>query len=225
MEVLPVPDVDRLPFDKEVFRDAVVMPWYRSIDQPQTFYVEQICPWLTVQCEFPDSEFPTFGDYYKAKYDISIQYPNQPLLDVDHTSTRLNLLLPRFLSRKGSSLTQTEKKELLKDKESRHRQILVPELCKVHPIPASLWRQAICLPSVLHRIESLLIMEELLQKIKVGTGIGTKAEASNTKAIWPLLDYGWNFEEKVQALGSEHIERDDLDIRNASIIENARLGH
>ena len=136
---------------------------------------------------------------------------------------RLNLLLPRFLSRKGSSLSQIERKENSKDKEPRHRQILVPELCQVHPVPASLWRQAICLPTILHRMESLLVMEEMLTTIKKATGIGSRCD--DAKVAWPMLDYGWSFEEKIRNLESSHLERDDVDAKTAAVIEAARLKH
>ena len=84
----PIAEAEREKYSDETLEDAVVMPWYRSLDQPQSFYVEQVCPWLTVQCEFPAEEFKTFDEYYAAKYKINVQDKNQPLLDVDHTSTR-----------------------------------------------------------------------------------------------------------------------------------------
>ena len=34
-------------------------------------------------------------DYYRTKYGLMITNTDQPLLDVDHTSARLNLLTPR----------------------------------------------------------------------------------------------------------------------------------
>src|SRR5207253_551733 len=42
-------------FCREMFADAVVMPWYRNIDKPQFFYVAQICEDLTPISGFPDS--------------------------------------------------------------------------------------------------------------------------------------------------------------------------
>lgn len=113
---------------------------------------------------------------------------------------------------------------MMKDKEPRHRQILVPELCQVHPVPASLWRQGICLPTILHRIYNLLVMEELLTNIRSATGISSRS-STNAKPFWPMLDYGWSFEEKIKNLDCSHLERDAIDIRNASIIEKARLRH
>jgi len=42
--------------------------------------------------------YKTFEDYYYLKYNLKIQNLEQPLLDVDHTSARLNFLTPRFVS-------------------------------------------------------------------------------------------------------------------------------
>lgn len=42
-------------FRKEDYEDAVVMPWYRSHDVPQYFYVAEICKNLTPRSQFPGS--------------------------------------------------------------------------------------------------------------------------------------------------------------------------
>jgi len=53
-------------------------------------------------------------------------------------------------------------------------QILVPELCAIHPIPASLWRKAVCLPSILYRLHCLLTAEELRAQTASEAGVGTQ---------------------------------------------------
>ena len=92
-----VKDADRSGFEfrESDYQDAVVMPWYRNQDQPQYFYVAEICRHLSPTSDFPGQGFETFEKYYKSKYDIGIQNLTQPLLDVDHTSARLNFLTPR----------------------------------------------------------------------------------------------------------------------------------
>lgn len=82
-------------FDPSKFEDAVVSPWYRNQDQPQYLYVAEICTNLNPKSAFPGTEYETFEEYYLKKYDIVIQNCNQALLDVDHTSARLNFLTPR----------------------------------------------------------------------------------------------------------------------------------
>lgn len=56
----------------------------------------------------------------------------------------------------------------------RVRQILVPELCAIHPIPASLWRKAVCLPSILYRLHCLLTAEELRAQTASEAGVGVQ---------------------------------------------------
>jgi len=58
-------------FDEAVFADAVVMPSYRNIDQPQYFYVAEIRHDLTPCSPFPSPElYDTFEHYYKCKYGL-----------------------------------------------------------------------------------------------------------------------------------------------------------
>ena len=144
---------DAFVFRDADFRDAVVMPSYRNVDQPQFFYVAEMRHDLFPDSPFPSPElFATFRDYYTIKYGLRITNAKQPLLDVDHTSARLNLLTPRYVNQKGIALptssaeTRRQKRENLQQK-----QILVPELCDVHPFPASLWRKAVCIPAIIYR--------------------------------------------------------------------------
>ena len=96
----------KFEFRREDFEDAVVMPSYRNMDQPQYFYVAEIRTDLTPRSPFPSPElYDTFAAYYTAKYSLAISAPEQPLLDVDHTSARLNLLTPRYMNQKGGWLS------------------------------------------------------------------------------------------------------------------------
>jgi len=116
----------------------------------------------------------------------------QPLLDVDHTSARLNLLTPRYVNQKGvalptsSAVTRRAKRENLQQK-----QILVPELCDVHPFPASLWRKAVCLPAMLYRVNCLLIAEELRRCIAVEAHVGYVDGKWNEFDGCPALRFGF----------------------------------
>ena len=92
-----IKDEDRqgYAFDPRQFLDTVVLRWYRDQEHPQCFYVAEIFYELNPQSKFPDNNYPTFEKYYRDKYGIQIQNLKQPLLDVDHTSARLNFLTPR----------------------------------------------------------------------------------------------------------------------------------
>lgn len=178
-------------FDCERFSDAVVMPWYRNQDQPQYFYVAEICEYLSPESSFPGDSYATFKEYYFRKYGIVIQNCSQPLLDVDHTSARLNFLTPRYVNRKGVALpTSSEETKRAKRENLEQKQILVPELCTIHPFPASLWRIAVCLPCVLYRVNALLLADEIRIEVADDINLGKKLIGDET-FDWPVLDFGW----------------------------------
>ncbi|XKL67863.1 hypothetical protein PGB90_003354 [Kerria lacca] len=198
-ELLIIPDEKRKDFQfrKELYTDAVVMPWYRNQDFPQHFYVAEICYNLSPRSKFPGEEYKTFEEYYYRKYQLKIQNTEQPLLDVDHTSARLNFLTPRYVNRKGVALptcseaTKKEKRESLEQK-----QILVPELCQIHLFPASLWRKAVALPCILYRLNCLLLAEEIRSKVSNEINLGLNTVPSDFK--WPRLDFGWTLSDVVK---------------------------
>lgn len=191
----PVDDEARVKdeFDPNKFKDAVVMPWYRNQDQPQYFYVAEICNHLSPESCFPGVNYKTFKEYYFRKYGITIQNSNQPLLDVDHTSARLNFLTPRYVNRKGVALpTSSEETKRAKRENLEQKQILVPELCTIHPFPASLWRAAVCLPCILYRINGLLLADEIRKKVSFEMALGRVDITEKDEFEWPLLDFGWS---------------------------------
>ncbi|KAH8359234.1 hypothetical protein KR093_005296 [Drosophila rubida] len=183
------------PFEAHRFQDAVVMPWYRNQDQPQYFYVAEICPHLSPLSCFPGDNYRTFKHYYLVKYGLTIQNTAQPLLDVDHTSARLNFLTPRYVNRKGVALpTSSEETKRAKRENLEQKQILVPELCTVHPFPASLWRTAVCLPCILYRINGLLLADDIRKKVSADLGLG-RQKIDDEEFEWPMLDFGWSLSE------------------------------
>nr|XP_033809161.1 endoribonuclease Dicer [Geotrypetes seraphini] len=177
-------------FKLEDYQDAVIIPRYRNFDQPHRFYVADVYTDLTPLSKFPSPEYETFAEYYKTKYNLDLTNLNQPLLDVDHTSSRLNLLTPRHLNQKGKALPlSSAEKRKAKWESLQNKQILVPELCAIHPIPASLWRKAVCLPSILYRLHCLLTAEELRAQTAIDAGVGIKSLPADFR--YPNLDFGW----------------------------------
>ncbi|GAB0099255.1 Endoribonuclease Dcr-1 [Sergentomyia squamirostris] len=196
--VLPqtVPEEERAiqQFDSNKFKDAVVMPWYRNQDQPQYFYVAEICFHLSPESCFPGENYSTFREYYYLKYTIQVQNCKQPLLDVDHTSARLNFLTPRYVNRKGVALpTSSEETKRAKRENLEQKQILVPELCTIHPFSASLWRAAVCLPCILYRFNALLLADEIRRQVSQDLGLGQVINDEDFE--WPSLDFGWSLAE------------------------------
>lgn len=186
-------------FDDAAFQDAVVMPWYRNQDQPQFFYVAEICKFLSPESNFPGTNYATFKEYYFKKYNIEVQNTNQPLLDVDHTSARLNFLTPRYVNRKGVALpTSSEETKRAKRENLEQKQILIPELCTIHPFPASLWRAAVCLPCILYRINALLLADEIRIVVAEDLALG---QMEIEERAWPILNFGWSLNELIISTG------------------------
>nr|CAD7454255.1 unnamed protein product [Timema tahoe] len=206
----PVKEEERtgFVFDSSRYHDAVIMPWYRNQDQPHYFYVAEICAHLTPKSTFPGSEYKTFDEYYFKKYSIQISNSRQPLLDVDHTSARLNFLTPRLvtlaaycimtrnesnppiLSNREALPTSSEETKRAKRESLEQKQILVPELCTVHPFPASLWRKAVCLPCILYRVNALLLADQIRRQVARSISLGTQELTPGFK--WPPLNFGWS---------------------------------
>ncbi|KAK6999788.1 endoribonuclease Dicer [Biomphalaria glabrata] len=213
-------------FNVDDFEDAVVMPSYRNIDQPQHFYVAEIRHDLNPVSPFPSPElYKTFQDYYTTKYGLMITNTVQPLLDVDHTSARLNLLTPRYMNQKGVALpTSSAETKRARRENLQQKQILVPELCDVHVFPASLWRKTVCLPAILYRANYLLLAEELRQKISRETGIGL--EGLPERFRFPKLDFGFDTSPE-KLLDNEGFSKKNSPNSKISKVEeaNVRLGH
>ena len=140
----PPTDEERRNFkyDKELYKDAVVKPWYRQ-NERDAYYIGEAETGVFPTSEFADQKYGTFGDYFKEKYGLEVYHPEHPLLDVDNTSNRMNLLLPRVVQAK------TYKRSL----DHNQKQYMVPELVSIHPMPASFWIMVIELPTVLFRYE------------------------------------------------------------------------
>nr|KAF7402076.1 hypothetical protein H0235_015412 [Vespula pensylvanica] len=203
---IKVPEEERknFKFDASKYYDAVIMPWYRSRDQPQYFYVAEICANLNPKSSFPGDDYSTFEEYYLKKYNIQIQNLDQPLLDVDHTSARLNFLTPRYVNRKGVALpTSSEETKRAKRENLEQKQILVAELCAIHPFPASLWRQAVCLPCILYRINALLLADQIRCQVAQMINLGKSNLSSDFE--WPALDFGWSLAEVLKK--SKEVEK------------------
>ncbi|BET01171.1 dsRNA_bind [Nesidiocoris tenuis] len=217
--VVPEDERKGFVFDPARYQDAVVMPWYRNQDQPQYFYVAEICNHLSPKSSFPGSDYNSFEDYYSKKYGIRIQDTSQPLLDVDHTSARLNFLTPRYVNRKGVALpTSSEETKKAKRENLEQKQILVAELCLVHVVPASLWRQAVCLPCILYRVNALLLADEIRTTVARDIGLGSISLSPDFE--WPLLDFGWSLADVLKKSKEENQKKMALlAIENGTISE------
>ncbi|KAJ8955484.1 hypothetical protein NQ318_003585 [Aromia moschata] len=140
-------------------RDALV---HATRINPSTSTWLRVCHYLNPTSAFPGSEYATFEEYYLRKCGIQIQNLTQNLLDVDHTSARLNFLTPRYVNRK--------------------------ELCAIHPFPASLWRKALDLPCILYRVNALLLADQIRRTVAVTLNLGKTSKWPPLNFGWSLSD-------------------------------------
>ena len=90
------------------------------------------------------------------------------------------------MNRKGIALpTSSEETKRNKRENLDQKQILVPELCAIHPFPASLWRQTVSLPCTLYRLNGLLIGEQIRKMV----ALEMSKLPNNFK--WPALNFSW----------------------------------
>ena len=96
----------------------------------------------------PNEKF-TFIEYYKGRYGVAIEDPSQPLLRISNARARHDMMNP--VSRRDG----VGKEEREKDREQflQGKTLLVPELVRVHPVPASLWRECQIFPFVVSRVQ------------------------------------------------------------------------
>ncbi|XP_042041645.1 endoribonuclease Dicer homolog 1-like [Salvia splendens] len=126
------------------------------------FYVDSVRYDMTAENSFPRKEgylgpleYSSYADYYKQKYGVDLTYKQQPLVRARGVSYCKNLLSPRFEHLEGPEGHSEDIHEKI------YYVFLPPELCFVHPLPGSLVRGAQRLPSIMRRIESMLLAVQL----------------------------------------------------------------
>ena len=169
----PKIDWDRVPtepftFHAERYIDAVVVPWYKPLGKLLTYYVDSVSE-LTCLSPFPgNQQFDDFRIYFLKKYKLKLTDCQQSLLQCSREITGKNFLIPRY--------TGSENKITLH----------VPELVFVHALPASVWKQTVLIPSVLHRLNGLFVAEELRLDILRQAGIGIECLPLNGPPWKPM---------------------------------------
>nr|GEV47561.1 endoribonuclease Dicer homolog 1 [Tanacetum cinerariifolium] len=126
------------------------------------FYVDSVRYEMTAENSFPRKdgylgplEYTSYADYYKQKYGVELIYKQQPLIRGRGVSYCKNLLSPRFEHSEGHEGESEETPD------KTYYVFLPPELCFVHPLSGSLVRGAQRLPSIMRRVESMMLAVEL----------------------------------------------------------------
>ncbi|XP_020094858.1 endoribonuclease Dicer homolog 3b-like isoform X2 [Ananas comosus] len=101
------------------------------------------------------TSFASFADYYYQKYNIALQHPGQPLLLLKQSHNPHNLLFAKSKYKDGST-----GERILVEKEQVHARI-PPELLVHIDMSVDILKSFYLLPSVMHRLESLMLASQL----------------------------------------------------------------
>ena len=130
--------------------DLVVTKNYMD-SQPrrQRFAVLKVRRNLSPLSPFPDkSKAKTYESYFRQHYGKCVTDKNQPLIEVKDISGRVNFLEDRKVAK--------SKRDVIH---------LIPELCDVLHIRGSLLSVSLMLPSILHRVNTLLLVGDVKSMI------------------------------------------------------------
>jgi endoribonuclease Dicer len=186
-------------FKKEDFVDAVVIPQHRRMEN---FIVEEVVQDRSPESLLPKHASETYQELYENNWGCQITDLEQPLLRISNADKHHFMFAP--ISNEATNNNEQLKAD--RDKFLSKRTLLVPELVKIHPIPASMWREIQMVPFVMVRLSSLIKVHDMMSEMKSGVGSFYKKpnrtqEASN-KSLPP------SFHQLIQT----NLERKKLDI-------------
>lgn len=163
------------------------------------FYVDSVRFEMNADSSFPRKEgylgpveYSSYADYYRQKYGVQLACKKQPLIRGRGVSYCKNLLSPRFES------TESNAEETL---DKTYYVMLPPELCLVHPLPGHLVRGAQRLPSVMRRVESMLLAVQLKHEINYPISASKILEALTAASCQETFCY-----ERAELLGDAYLK-------------------
>ncbi|XP_046388881.1 endoribonuclease Dicer-like isoform X2 [Ischnura elegans] len=162
-----------LQVDDDNFLYEVVTPWYRGSYVERHYVVTKICQDMDAASPFPSTTYSSFEDYFKEKYDLSLNHPDKPLLEVKAISSRIDCIHPKGVAKPFDdtpSVIPLSKRQM-QLKNGDFQEHLIPELVTKRLFPATLWLKATTLPTVLHRFSFMQLASELRTQICKETNI------------------------------------------------------
>lgn len=176
-------DIQKTDFTFDAYHHRVVNPVYRDTDQK--YVVLAVHEHLSPMSPFPNDEYSSYEEYYRDKFSKAICKLHQPLIEVKGIRQDLNLFFP------GAGVSGKQRKQ---DKYNVTEHY-IPELCHNFKFPADYWLKATLLPSICHRMELMLLAEELRSWL-IREGIDNGRGPQDYKLD---IDYG-SYDERENAL-------------------------
>ncbi|KAM0946851.1 hypothetical protein DsansV1_C08g0079921 [Dioscorea sansibarensis] len=173
-----------------------------AVHSGKRFYVDSVRYEMNAENSFPRKEgylgpleYSSYADYYRQKYGVELIYKKQPLIRGRGVSYCKNLLSPRF---EHSEATEGEFDGNL---DKTYYVFLPPELCLVHPLPGALVRGAQRLPSIMRRVESMLLAVQLKDMINYPVPAAKILEALTAASCQETFCY-----ERAELLGDAYLK-------------------
>ncbi|OWM84088.1 hypothetical protein CDL15_Pgr009335 [Punica granatum] len=148
-------------FDSNSLKDMVVV----AIHTGRIYSVLQVIQEMNAESPFEESKgskkpsFTSHADYFYKKYGIVLRYPKQQLLRLKHSHNPHNLLVDfHDVVAKISEGGPVIKKPV-------DHAFMPPELLHTLDVPITVLRTCYLLPSLMHRLESLMLASQLRGEI------------------------------------------------------------
>ena len=175
-----------LQFDQpDAFDDTILIDY---TDSSRRYFVKAVCNDLSPASPVPDVEnireagYESFAAYYNAMYNIEVQHPDQPMVQVSKINKVMNYL---------KSTVDMEAKQ-----KSRTATYVIPEFCTRFPISASVYQAVMMIPSIMTRLDSFLLVLEARQRYDLPIQESMMLEAFTTPSANMTMDY-----ERLETLG------------------------
>ncbi|KAI6679821.1 hypothetical protein NL676_033702, partial [Syzygium grande] len=111
------------------------------------------------------SKFSSYAEYFNKKYGIVLKYPGQPLLRLKQSHNPYNLLVNFVEKGRKSKASQPGYVE-----KPLNHVYMPPELLLILDVPVYAMKAFYLLPSLLHRLESLMLASQLRAEINCQIG-------------------------------------------------------
>ncbi|KAJ4958671.1 hypothetical protein NE237_025782 [Protea cynaroides] len=151
----------------DILNSLVFVPYKNSF-----FFIDSVLP--EANCYSPFKGYSSYEEYFMKRLEIRLLHPEQPLLKAKQLFLLRNLLH----NRKHEDTVVREKEE--------HFVELPPELCqlKIIGFPKDIGSSLSLLPSIMHRLENLLVAIELKDMLSASFPEGS--EVTNSRVLEAL---------------------------------------
>ncbi|XP_051119547.1 endoribonuclease Dicer homolog 3 isoform X2 [Andrographis paniculata] len=114
------------------------------------------------------TRYPTFATYYREKYGIALKYPGQPVLLLKQSHNSHNLLVD--FRDEGMSLKTEPGSVKGQNRKPQQHAHMPPELLVGTDLRTDISKSMYLLPSLMHRLESLMLASQLREEISRHAG-------------------------------------------------------